>query len=490
MNFFYNKPGWLMDSIEEIMQKVARIRKDILEGDVYDGISSLVKLKEEGYKIDVSLIQDIVDLESFKKYLYDETFIGDPIISVKCLAALKKLELDIDRSLINFERYKKFSSLGLREENIYGNVRPNLKKFLKTIENYFVKVSDFKECFVNKRGAKISYSEEVLLRFPNISFRDLFLQIAFKSAVDMGLSFHWENQYTLLNRDLTGKISWEIGTENNVITAEDFDRYSEIFDTFLNDIILRLSDLELPHIKNFVSVDNPYVAVFSREQEFLDEVSQFLKGKKVIYYKSINSFQIALENNHGEICCAIIHCKMEDYELIRFLGSYKIDSVILDVPFLVFAEPKFYKVLRDYSLLFPGCEYVAPLIKSNLKNINIIILKISKERRKFVRLPLSMDCDVKFNEEEKHTEGKPISAGGIFLRATGIVPVMSVSELEIVDRDKYFFLYTEGRVKYNRKEGAAVEFSNIIPYEEFKILKEKAKKKQEKMIDTIKRSLI
>ena len=479
-----------MDSIEEIMQKVAKIRKEILEGEIYDGISSLVRLKEDGYKIDVSLIQDIVDLKSLKKYLYDETFIGDPILSVKCLAALKKLELDIDRSLINFNRYKKFSSLGLREENVYGNVRPNLRKFLKSIENYFVKVSDFKECFVNKRGTQISYCEEVILRFPNISFRDLFLQVAFKSAVDMGLSFHWENQFTLLNRDLTGKISWEIATKNSVITAEDFDRFSDVFDTFLNDILLKLSDLELPHIKSFVNVDNPYVAVFSREQDFLDVVSQFLKDKKVIYYKSIKGLEIALENNHGEICCSIIHCKMEDYELIRFLGDYKIESVILDVPFLVFAEPKFYRVLRDYSLLFPGCEYVAPLIESNLKNINLIIEKISKERRKFVRLPLSMDCDVKFKAEEKHTEGKPISAGGIFLRATGIVPVMSVSELEIVDRDKYFFLYTEGAVKYNRREGAAVEFSNIIPYEEFKILKEKAKKKQERMIDTIKRSLI
>ncbi len=479
-----------MDSIEKIMSKVSKIRSEILGGKIYSGISSLVKLKEDGYKIDVSIIQDIVDLESLKRHLYDETFIGDPILAVKCLAALKKLDLDIDKSMINFNRYKKFSSLNLNDGEIYEGLRPNFKKFLKTIENYFVRVSDYKECFVNKRGSKISYSEEVILRFPNISFRDLFLQIAFKSAVDMGLSFHWENQFTSLNGDLTGKINWEIMSGSNVITTEDFERFSSLFDRFLNDILLRLSDFDIPHISKLQNVENSYIAIFSKEQEFLDVISNFLEGKRSIYYKSINSLKSALENNKGEICCAIIHCQMEDYELIKFIGEYKVDNIVLDVPFFIFAEPKFYRVLRDSSQLFPGCEYVAPLIEPNLRNINLIIEKISKEKRRFVRLPIPMDCDVEFNEEERHTEGKPISPAGIFLRSTGVIPVMSSSKIEIVDREKYFFLYTEGVVKYNRKEGAAVEFSNIIPYDEFKILREKAKRKQEKMLDTIKRSLI
>jgi hypothetical protein len=60
-----------------LMNEVEKARLAILNGQVFKGINQIHRLRREGYQVDATLIEDILDISSLIQYLYDETFIGD-----------------------------------------------------------------------------------------------------------------------------------------------------------------------------------------------------------------------------------------------------------------------------------------------------------------------------------------------------------------------------------------------------------------------------
>ena len=71
------------------------------------------------------------------------------------------------------------------------------------LRSFHVIVGDFRECAVHAADEGVSCQEEITLRFPNQSFRDTFLQTAFRVALEHDLNFTWENRASIFNQDMT-----------------------------------------------------------------------------------------------------------------------------------------------------------------------------------------------------------------------------------------------------------------------------------------------
>ncbi len=471
------------------MTEVEKARLSILSGNVYDGIGQLYRLRRSGYDVDFTLIEDILNLPTLLQYLYDETAMGDAASSMRCLAALKSLGMNIDPRQINYIRYKKMSMMGVGMNGYFTKARPAVRKLLETLQSFFAHIGDFRECVVHKTETRITIEEDVIVRFPNHSFRDLFLQNAFQQAIDSGLSFHWENHHSFLNEELTGRISWSLIQQNIPLQPEWYREAKDVFDRFILSLADRLERLALPRYHSAPSQRGELLwIVFSRDGSVSRRLSANLRNYNTIQIQDIKLLDRHLVEDLENFGAFIFHVGFNDFDVLESIVEHKLQHPTSGAPFIVFADHQFFRVMKDHSLLFPGCEYVTEMNPENVQNLEFIVSKVMQNRRRFIRLPVGMECTAVFGDEVEHTRATPISVGGTFIRTHRIIPVFSNTDITLLDREADFEETLRGKVVYNAQGGSAVRFDNIIPYEKFRKLRELSLQRHARIVDTLKRS--
>jgi len=475
--------------IDVLMTEIEKIRRSILNGNVYPGINQLLRLKKSSSEVDISLVEDILNLTSLERYLYDQTSMGDASSAVQCLAALKKLNLDIDSTQINYIRYKKLSLMGMDIDSYFSKARPAFQKLLKTLQSFFSNIGDYRECVISKSESRITFEEDIILRFPNPAFRDIFLQLAFQQAIEFGLSFHWENHHSILNQDLTGKISWSLIQIGKSLDPQWYRSVKERFDTFILSLQDKLERLDLPrYLPSSQNQDDQLWMVFSRDGSISQRLSSALRNYKVIQIKDIKLLQQYMKEESEHIGSFIFHVTVSDFDVIHTIIEQKLSQPTCGAPYIIFADMLFFKVMKKHSLLFPGCEHVAAMNPENIQNLEFIVSKVIQSRRRFIRLPVGMDCRVTVNDVTEHTQANPVSVGGAYVKTQRIMPVFSHPRISLLDKETGFEETLSGDVVYNGKGGSAIRFDNIIPFEKFQKLREISLNRHHRLLDTFKRS--
>ncbi|MBN2432552.1 MAG: hypothetical protein JXQ27_13835 [Acidobacteria bacterium] len=472
-----------------LMTEIEKTRLSVLNGKVFTGIGQLLKLKRSGYDVDITLVEDILKLPRLLEYLYDETALGNATMAIRCLAALKELNCDIEPRKINYIRYKKLSMLGLDMNSYYAKARPVFQRLLYTLQSFFVHIGDYRECILHKAENRMTFEEDIIIRFPNDSFRDLFLQLAFQEAIRQGLSFHWENHHTRYNEDLTGKISWSLIQDGRPLETEWYRGVKSIFDRFIASLQEKLERLEMPRHMNGPRDDGELLwIIFSRDSVVSQRLGKAMRHYRVIQIKDINLLQKYLAREKSNFASFVLHVDFADHQLLHTIVEHKLHQPTSGAPFIIFADGKFFQVMKDSSLLFPGCEYINELTPENVLNMEFILSKVRENRRRFIRLPMGLECRAEFDDDVEHTRAKPISVGGTYVKTHRIVPIFTNSRIALFDRESGFETETRGKVVYNGKGGSAISFDNIIPYEKFKELREMVLERHYKILDTLARS--
>ena len=474
-----------------LMNEVEKARLAILNGQVYQGIHQIHRLRREGYQVDSALVEDILDIPSLIQYLYDETYIGDAVNATRCLAALKELGAPVDSRKINYIRFKKLSLMNVPMERYIEHGRPEFKRLIKTLRSFFTNIGDFRECVLHKTENRLTFEEEVVVRFPNLSFRDIFLQVAFQQAIEKGLSFYWENHHSIHSQELTGRISWSLIQPQTQLPSDWYHGVKARFDAFLKTLIEKLETLDLPRYFP-IQRDNPELMwiIFSRDATVGERISAALKHFTTIQVQDPGLLQKYLQQDEGSFGAFIFYISVRDFDVLPIMSQYKIMRPTMGAPYIVFAEGTFFKIMKDQTQLFPGCEHVTVMNPENVQNLEYIIARIQQYQRRFVRLPLDMECQAIFGHEEDHTRATPISPGGTLVKTHRIVPVFSRADITLKDPAYGFEESVTGTVVYNTKGGSAVEFDNIIPYEKFRQLREISLARHIRIVDTLKRSSI
>jgi hypothetical protein len=472
-----------------LMTEIEKTRLSVLNGKVFTGIGQLLKLKRSGYDVDITLVEDILNLPRLLAYLYDETSLGNAAMAIRCLAALKELNCGIEPRKINYIRYKKLSMLGMDIDSYYAKARPGFQKLLYSLQSFFVHIGDYRECILHKADNRMTFVEDIIIRFPNDSFRDLFLQLAFQEAIRQGLSFHWENHHSMFNEDLTGKISWSLIQDGRPLESEWYRGVKTLFDRFIASLQDKLERLEMPrHFSSPTDDQESLWIVFSRDGVVSQRLGKAMRHYRTIQIKDINLLQKYLAQEKTNFASFVLHVDFSDHELLHTIVEHKLRQPTSGAPFIVFADGKFFHVMKDSSLLFPGCEYINELTPENVLNMEFILSKVRENRRRFIRLPMGLECRAEFDDDTEHTRAKPISVGGTYIKTHRIVPIFSNSRIALFDRETGFETKTRGKVVYNGKGGSAISFDNIIPFEKFKELREIVMEKHHRIVDTLARS--
>lgn len=470
---------------------VEQARMEILQGRVLSGIDQIHHLKKNGHQVDVSIIEDIVDLPSLMKYLYDETFLGDAITATRCLAALKDLDYPVDRQKINYIRYKKLSMMGLRLNTYYDNARPAFASLLRTLRSFFAEIGDYRECMLHKTDARITFEEDVIVRFANESFRDLFLQIAFQQAIEFGLSFHWENHHSILNQELTGRLSWSLIQPQSNLPKEWYHGIKGKFDEFIRSLIAKLETLDMPrYFPSSGKVSDLVWVIFSRDYTVGQRISSTMRNYATLQIQDLDLLEGYLGQDEGGVGAFICYVSFNDFDVISAIVRHKLTRANMGAPVIIFAEPLFFKVVKDRSLLFPGCEFIQAISPENIQNLEFTLTKVQGFRRRFVRLPLNMECEAALRQGVEHTRATPVSPGGTFIKTHKSVPVFTRAEVTLRDPLAGFEDTFSGRVIYNAAGGTAVEFDNLIPFDKFQRLRDLSLDRHRKVLDTLKRSRV
>lgn len=474
-----------------LMCEVEKVREAILNGKVYAGISHLHRLHRTGFPVDYTLVEDILDVPCFVDYLYDETFMGDATNAARCLAAFKDLGLVVDSRKINYIRFKKLSVIGQGLEQYFESARAEFRRLLRTLQSFFTHVGDYRECVLHKSDNRLTFEEEVLVRFPNRHFRDLFLQVAFQRAIEKGLSFNWENHQSLVNQELTGRIRWSLIQQDTRLATDWYRSIKARFDDFIQQLINSLETLNLPRYLPIPRNQSEMMwVVFSKDSTVSSRITTAMRGYNTIQIQDLGLLSRYFAQNHGEIGAFIFHVTLKDFDLLQAIVEFKLQQPTTSAPFVVLAERTFFKIMKDYSMMFPGCEHVAEMNPANVQNLEYVLSRLLQNRRRFIRLALDMDCQAVFKEESEHTRATPVSAGGAFLRTHRAFPVFRTTELNLREESSGFEESMSGRVVYNAPGGVAVEFDNLIPFEKFQQLRAVSLTKHEKIVDTLKRSRV
>jgi len=474
-----------------LTSSVQNARNEILSGQVFAGIDQIHRLKKTGYRVDLALIEDIIDLPCLLQYLYDETYIGDAVTATRALVALKDLGYQVDSRKINYIRFKKLSLIGMQGDRYFEKARPGFRTLLRTLRSFFTEVGDYRECMLHKSDNRLTFEEDVIVRFPNLHFRDLFLRLAFQQAIESGLSFHWENHHSILNQELTRRISWSMIQSSTVLPPDWYHTIKGTFDEFINSLVAKMEAMELPrYFPAGASRREMLWIVCSRDATIGQRICSSLRNYNTLHIQDLALLERYQQQDDGTFGAFIFHVSIRDFDVLTELVRYKLMHPAMGAPYIIFADQVFFKIMKNQSLLFPGCEWVSVMNPENIQNLEYVIDRVQNNRRRFVRLPLEMECRAVFGKDRELTRATPVSPGGTFVRTHRIVPIYSNTEITLKDLNSGFEETTTGRVVYNAKGGTAVEFENIISFEKVQKLRELSLEQHARILDTLKRSQI
>lgn len=485
------EPGGSTMDIGTLVNEVEKARHAVLQGNIIDAIQNLYRLKKTGFQVDISAIEDVMDLRNFLQYLYDETSIGDAITATRCLAALKGLDLEVDAQKINYVRYKKLAMLGkLSTEEYIQSARPAFRKLILQLRSFHVMVGDFRECAVHRIDNRVSFQEEITLRFPNQSFRDAFLQTAFRIAVDKGLNFNWENRTSFLNSEMTGHIGWFI-TQNSGDLGTDWNvRIKGRFDDFILELSAAVDHLHSLRCTSQSHLNGLNWVVFSRDLQVSNRICEALGNHSLVPIHDLETLQSWFAVCDDKVSAFIFHVSIRDFDVIQHMVNFKLMRDKVGPPFIVMAENPFFHVMKDPSQLFSGCESVLSLTPESIQSLEFCINKTVSCRRRFVRIPVDIRCHANLSGRMEHTRATPISPAGTLLKTHRIVPVFSPAQITLYDPESGFEENLTGNVIYNQRGGSAVRFDNVIPFEKFQQLQTITMEKHRRIVDTFQRSVL
>lgn len=474
-----------------LFAEVDRVRGTILDGRLYDGIQQLFSLKKTGYPVHADMLGDIVDIPRLLLHLYDETTFGDVLSAVRCLAALKSLGAPVEAERVDYVRYKKLALMEKDLDGYFRMARPVMRRLLSSLASFHAQVGQYRECTLRRESGKALFEEEAVVRFPNSDFRDALLQAALPIALKKRLEFHWEPVSQALHGDRTGRLRWSMVFDDKDLPENWFRAVKPRFDEFVEGLLERLDSLVYPRFLplNHSIADLPWV-VFSRDTSVLRKIGESLEGFASMKISDLDDLRGCFGQDEAEIGAFVFHITSQDFDVIHELAAYKLGRNTMGPPCIVLADEKLYKAMRDPAVLFPGCELVSELNRARLDRLGETVSKVRHNRRRFLRLPVSLDCEVRFLQEGERTRATPVSPGGAFLRTHRTIPLFREAEISLRDDESGFCESLRGSVIYNQRSGAAVRFDNVVSFREFQKLREICHHRQKKAVDTLQRSCL
>ncbi len=478
--------------IGTLVASVEKVQSEVLRGNVVEAIQTLFRMKKSGLQVDFSALQEVLDIPNYVKHLFDETNIGDAVTATKCLAALKGLHLDVDSRQIDYVRYKKMSMLGNASAEEHAmTARPEFRSLIMVLRSFHVIVGDFRECSVHSADEGVSCQEEITLRFPNLSFRDTFLQTAFRVALEHDLNFTWENRASIFNQDMTGHIGWFVRHAGKEISSEAMLVLKKRFDRFINALVAEVEHFGfLRCIMPEGSLDHMKKIIFSRDTAVASQICSALSDRNAVGVHDLDTLLSWFADADNGVSAFVFHLSIRDFDVIQAMVNFKLMRDKVGPPFIVLAEDPFFLVMKDPFHLFSGCEFLQLFSPEAVSQISATIVKTAACRRRFVRIPVDIRCHANLRTRSEHTRVTPVSPAGAFLKTHKAIPVFAPAEIHLYDPESGFEETIVGNVIYNQRGGSAVRFDNVISFEKFKQLRAMTLSRHRRVVDTFQRSVL